>query len=722
MTFLNPLVLFGLAASAIPLLLHLLNLRKLQTIEFSTLAFLRELQLSKIRRLKLRQILLLIIRTLLIVAVVMAFARPALRGTLGAGFGSQANSTIVLILDDSYSMSARDEHGERFSRARETAVHLTELFHDGDEIYFLRLSDLPRATVNPAAHDPEFIRSAIRQSVVSPVRRTIAEAVRLAAELMKNSHNANREVYIVSDLQATQLPWPNPVPPPGSVLPDRSRYFLVRIGSSPVPNGAVDSAALLSAMIERGSPIRVSALIRNFNPAPLRNSPVSLFIDETRIVQHNCSADPWGSSEIEMDPVPKRAGILRGYIESEQDALEFDNRRYFTVNVPENVRVGLITSTDGDAKFLVMALSASQSDSGRAFWSYQQVPLAKAAFLDLRSVDVLVLQNLDDLPPSDSRRIAQFVRDGGGLLLYPSSASPDGPIRTTLTSELNLPPLTVEQVSGGAEGTKFRSVDLDHPIFSGMFENGTSPRDRNRELESPVISRQIVHEPGKTGQTIISTTGGHPFLTEYRLQNGKILLYAVPPVLAWSDFPVKGLFAPLLYRSLLYTADRGDSARSFYCGENPVLLLRATPELNREGKVSMIHPDGTEEIVRVDMQKGTIGRPMATAALPRLSAPGIYELRAGQTLLTAFAVNPDPAESDTRPATPDDVARWCQSAAIPSGSVTTLDEGSEIRAQILQSRFGVELWRYCVLAALLLAIAEMLIARTSRKSAEAVQG
>src|SRR3989449_10329845 len=109
MVFLNPLVLLGLAAAAIPLILHLLNLRKLRTIEFSTLTFLKELQQTKIRRLKLRQLLLLIVRTLLVVLIILAFARPALRGTILGGIGSEAPSSIVFILDDSFSMMARDE-------------------------------------------------------------------------------------------------------------------------------------------------------------------------------------------------------------------------------------------------------------------------------------------------------------------------------------------------------------------------------------------------------------------------------------------------------------------------------------------------------------------------------------------------------------------------------------------------------------------------------------
>src|SRR5437762_1849096 len=103
MVFLNPLVLFGLAAAAIPLILHLLNLRKLRTIEFSTLTFLKELQQSKIRKLKLRQILLLIVRTLLVMLIVLAFARPALRGTILGSIGSHAHSTVLFVLDDSFS-------------------------------------------------------------------------------------------------------------------------------------------------------------------------------------------------------------------------------------------------------------------------------------------------------------------------------------------------------------------------------------------------------------------------------------------------------------------------------------------------------------------------------------------------------------------------------------------------------------------------------------------
>ena len=121
MTFLNPIMLFGLAAAAIPILLHLLNLRKLKTVEFSSLRFLKELQRTRIRRIRLRQWLLLLLRTLLVLSLVLAFSRPALRGSLASLGGTSARSTIVLLIDDSPSMGMRNAGGMLFDQARAAA-------------------------------------------------------------------------------------------------------------------------------------------------------------------------------------------------------------------------------------------------------------------------------------------------------------------------------------------------------------------------------------------------------------------------------------------------------------------------------------------------------------------------------------------------------------------------------------------------------------------------
>src|SRR5450830_44392 len=161
MTFLNPFVLFGLAAAAIPIILHLLNVRKLRTIEFSTLTFLKELQKSKMRRVKIRQLLLLVLRTLLVILIVFAFSRPALKGTL-SGIGTHARTTIVIIFDDTYSMSLQNEKGAFLKQAQSTALRLADMLKEGDDALFIRLSELPQATIAEPTHDIQKLRNAIR--------------------------------------------------------------------------------------------------------------------------------------------------------------------------------------------------------------------------------------------------------------------------------------------------------------------------------------------------------------------------------------------------------------------------------------------------------------------------------------------------------------------------------------------------------------------------------
>lgn len=133
MIFLNPAVLFGLLTATIPVLIHFFNLRKLKRIEFSTLVFLKELQKNKIRKIKLKQWLLLALRVFLILFLVTAFARPTLKGTAIGGTTSAAKTTAVFILDNTPSMSIVDVKGSYFNQAKAVQRLLLSQLQEGDD-------------------------------------------------------------------------------------------------------------------------------------------------------------------------------------------------------------------------------------------------------------------------------------------------------------------------------------------------------------------------------------------------------------------------------------------------------------------------------------------------------------------------------------------------------------------------------------------------------------
>jgi hypothetical protein len=722
MTFLNPFVLIGLIAAAIPVILHLLNLRKLRTIEFSTLTFLKELQQTKIRRLKLRQILLLITRTLLVIFIVLAFARPALRGTILGNLGSQAHSSIVFILDDSFSMTGTDEHGEYFKQAKETTIKLIDFLKAGDEVFLIKLSDLPNATINPATHDYSALRAIIQECQISSIRRPLDDALRLSAKLLQRSTNANKEIYIISDLQQTLLLQQSHQIKNNnlSFFDERVQFFFVPIGSKEIANVSIDSLNVTTTILEKDKPLTILASIRNFGNTPLSNYVVSAYIDGVKSAQQNVNVGPWTSAETELIVIPKRIGFIKGYLELENDAIELDNRRYFTLYIPERINIMLIANNETDKQFVLTALQSSDAQTGQSLFNIQQIVPQKFPFADLKNTDVIVCSNVKSFSSNDVGRIQEFVESGGGIVLFPGDDIQKENYNTTLLPALHIPPIDyLPPVTARPANLSFQKVDLDHPLFATMLERERSAKEQKiARIETPNIIKSLQRQAGKQSRIIITLSDGTPFLSEYNFGKGKILFYSIAPSLPWSDFPLRGIFAPLIYRSMVFVSANDENNNSYIAGDEPTITLRKKqPETNRD-QFSTVSPDGIEELTQPTAssanQTGTIRSDIFTPH--RLATPGFYEIRYGNNSVFIFGVNTDRLESDIRIIARTDLTSDMKRLGIESNKIHFCKPGEPLQTVILQTRFGVELWKYFVGLALFLSLIEMLIARDSRKA------
>lgn len=718
MTFLNPLVLIGLAAASIPLILHLLNLRKPRTIEFSTLAFLKELQQTSIRRLKLRQLLLLILRTALIVLIVIAFARPALRGSMFGTIGSHARTSVIILLDNTFSMTAADEHGTLFRQAQEKASQVLHMLREGDEAALVRFSDLPDATMETMSHDFTRLENVVRESRLSATSASLETALRISAKLLTASRNANKELYLLSDMQRTQAEEKVSSAPEHLFHPE-TKLFVVDFGTGKVDNVAVDSVGIVSSIFEEGKPLTLTARVANYGNAALKDYVVSAYLDGQRIAQRNVDVPPWGFASTMFTIVPKKSGFVTGCISVEEDAVEQDNRRWFTLHIPENITVVLVASSREDTRFVALPLTTQTTESG--LFSVQQITPQQFSLLDLSRVDVLVLSNVPALSTTDAQRIASFVREGGGIVWFPGDAVDEANHNATLFSLLQIPP--VEEMPTDSEaGLVFQNIDVDHPLFQGMFE----PTDGRRErlfnsvssIESPAIVKSVRHQPGREGRTIISLSNHLPFLIEYHRGDGLVFLFSSAPVLSWNDFPVKGLFAPLIHRAVQYAANRPAKATTVTVGDAPtVTLTRSAARISRRSstnRFTLVSPTDDQEILQPHVRSTAVGSAISFS-LKKLSEPGVYNIRNDRETIAAVAVNIAPRESDLRKGPADDHRHVFEALGISPSHIVQTTSGDHLEEVILQSRFGVELWKFFLIAALFVACAEMMVARQPRE-------
>jgi hypothetical protein len=724
MTFLNPLVLLGLAAASIPLILHLLNLRKPRTIEFSTLAFLKELQQTSIRRLKLRQILLLILRTALIVFIVLAFARPALRGSILGTIGTHAHTSVVLLLDDTFSMSASDERGNLFRQAKEKTSQLLNLLKEGDEVGLLRLSELTNRDAARMTHDFALVKSAVDESQVTTASALLDEGLGLAAKTLSTSRNANKEMYVLSDMQRSLLSGRLSVSDRSSnrLFTPETKFFLIQSGTREIDNAAVDSVSIVSRIFEVGKPVTLTARIYNYGKGPLHNYVVSAYLDGQRVAQRNVDAAPWGSALTDVTIIPKKSGFLSGYIAIEEDAVEHDNKRWFSMYIPEKINVVFVSPSPDDVRYLSLPLTARSSEEQSTLFSSRQITPQQFSLLDLGQADVLVLSNVPSFSSHDAQRIKTFVERGGGLIVFPGDGIDEMSYNTTFLPALNLSPFegkTDLSKNPADAGLIFQNIDTDHPIFQEMFE--VTGKNKQQQIESPRVVKAMKRQAGKQGRTIISLSDQTPFLVEYQLGDGRVLMFSSAAVPPWSDLPFKGLFAPLIHRSALYAAVRSEQAFTALVGDAPTITLKRQAQLAaRGGQLTLGSPDRSEEILQHQVQSTAAGS-FITFSLPNLTEPGIYSIRSGRDTLTHVAVNVAPRESDMRRASTDEMEQFLTTFGIDPSRIVDVPADGKLDEIVLQSRYGVELWKFFVIAALAVALIEMAVARDSHKEVQQVR-
>ncbi len=706
MTFLNPLVLLGLVAAVIPLIIHLFNFRRPKKVDFSSLAFLKELQKSTMQRVRIKQWLLLILRTLAIACLVLAFARPTLTGGLAGTLGGRANSSLALVLDNSLSMTLRDARGAYLDQARDMAAGLIDQTAPGDEVFILTTT----ANATPAPYKNRGpALDALAEIAPQPGATSAARTLARAAALLDEAAHLNKEIYLISDLQRST--WLDTLQ---TVVPADVRTVLLPVGDRTYANVAVIEVRVASRIVEVGQPARVEAVLVNYGTERIQGYVASLYLEGERVAQATADLEPGVPAEVAFAVTPQQRGWLAGLVQIEDDAFEQDNVRYFALHVPEQRRILLVRGEGQRADFVELALS-SQLTRGRVAFEVETIPEAALAATTPGGFDAVVLLGPRDLSSGEVAALSRYVEEGGGLLFFPSEAARAADYNALLGS------LGGGAFSGfsGAVGAgraiaAFDRVDLEHPLFEGVFER-QGPRGQ-AEVESPDVYYAMNYTPGAGAeQTLIQLTSGFPFLQEIRHGRGAAFVAASAPDVGWSDLPVRGLFIPLLYRSIYYLSS-GESVQGeqLVVGQAGELRLTGVTET---APLRLVAPDGEE----VTPEQRSLFGAVLLQTDATLRTPGLYEVRAGERLVRRVAFNLDSRESNLQAYSPKEAAE--RLAGATGAKVRVLDPGTGdaggVIAAIEAERTGVELWNVFLLLALLFLVAEMLVSMQWRPEAVA---
>jgi len=750
--FLNLLMLAGLAGMAIPVIIHLLNRRRYNVVDWGAMQFLQVSETTR-KRLLIEELLLLLLRMGLIAILVLALAGPFVESSALGKFGRN-NRDVVILFDGSYSMGYLGSGQSAHAAAKEWATGFVEDLSGQDAVAILQAKQQVIPVQGTLTHDLERARESITELPEPAGGCNFPQAIQAARKILETSQRAEREIIILTDNQrfgwadaATLTSWElskNQAPEGRSIKPriwvvnlapnrpsDPPNWALAAIKASQtvVPVGweiAFDTALVLHGQQTYSPPYRIrlevdGQIVRDLKApekAQLEKGQVPLSF-------RHAFASPGShlvSVIVEPDPPPDKQPP--GYII--KDHLPGDNRQDFAVEIVPALPVLLVNGDERPnvkrrgADFLRDALSPAGDPNPVVLTRVVSVQNFEPALLARDLTDrpgskprVLVLSNVARLSATQQEAVGTFLAGGGGVLVA--------------LGERAEPAFYNEELYRGGQGWLPAALD-DLVGDEAQPERATIPRVtsfNNPALEMfrkmPTEGLAEVHFPRwwKVSTPVRSSasvpvalfTSGDPFFVERTYQGGRVLLCSVPLDSSWrTDLTTKPAFVPLAHELIYYLA----GARGADHNVQPGQPLRYWIETEEELPDLSLQPPGAEtRKLALDGAAGSDGYPAQVRRLPRgtfveyeaTRETGVYRVLSGDRTIY-YVAQPDSRESDLTPCDDKDRAKVGKFL-----DVTYENDREQMFKRIVETAPRKEVWTWCLIGVIALLCGEVWMTR-----------
>ncbi len=698
MTFLNPLILFGLVAAAVPVLIHLLQLKKLRQIEFSSIRFLKEIQHASARRVKLRDYLLLLLRALAIVSLVVAFARPSLRGIVNGN----SKTSVVIVVDNSPSTTARNEYGEIFSQIRTVASSLVNSFHVGDNVALVFTSSSGDTSQISSTIDPKSLSTQLSRAEVSNVSGTYADAIRLAIDELQSAGYAAKETYVIGDLQRTEF-----VPEVHSSavmrnekVPPNTRIFFLQTERSSSDNLSIAGIKFPDPVVQVNTPTEIEATIVNnsLQAGSEKSAAVaSLYLDDRKVAQSVTDLPAGTSRVVSLAFNVPAGGLHKGVVKIDDNSMQSDNKFYFSFYAIRRLRVMVVAPDPVKSQddFIISATRAI-TDTSTEIDTRVSSP-DQFVYSDLSGTDVVVLEAYS-VGRNFEEKLTRFARTGGGVILFAPAPSQSGAF-AGIVGAMNIGNVTKFYSSRNGSFLSVDKIDAGDDFFSGIF----SSRQSADEIKSQLVTKifyDVEIEPNPFAHVLMSTSSG-PFFLGREVGAGFAFVVSSPADSLSSNFPMSPFFPVIVQRALFYSASVRHRPIRIFAGEGADYRYSGVGTKS----ATLISPDGSRSEVIPDYVGGT-----ADFAFHGLDQLGAYSLVEGDTLCD-ISVNVNPRESNLAPASRTEIINSAKMAGFVENNVFILNADKNAVTNIERLRRGEDLSSFFAGAAFVFLVLEIFVSR-----------
>lgn len=679
-------MLYGLAALAGPVLIHLLHRQRVVQVPFSTLRFLKAVAARTSRRSRLENVLLFLLRCGIVALLVLAAAQPVVSPKAAAFLGGDVPRTVVLIVDHSMSMGYRVGERTRLDLAREQALTILNGLKSGDRVAVLAVNDRVRLLIAEPTVDHSAARNVLQDIRPTEARTDFSGALQEAQKLLDRSARGSRQVYLLTDNQATGWAFDAPAVFGEAWRSSEAQLTVVRSDSIASANAAVKAVRLKAPpLVTPGTVLRGLAVVENFSSVP-RHDVLEVEIGGERVAQSSVEVGADSAVEVPFEfRVPATARrFLEGAAKLQGDNLPADDRFVFLLTVYQAPRVLVVEGQQVGSDslhsgfFLRKALGVASS-SGSAAMVPRVISTAELDETGLEDFATVFLTDVGRLGDRAVARLNRYLENGGTVVFLPGDRCS---VESLARMEF-LPAKPTRLCELPAGRLAARVMEPTHPLLAGTWDADTP---------FPALPQQRMFEwqMGRDARVLIALGNEVPFLIEGRRGSGRVLVINASADRAWGDFPLSPAFLPLVQQIVRWSTEGTAAPPAVLVGD----VIPSPPKLPRDRAFNRTGPDG-KLLPPPAGEKGVLVERAEQSGFYKVSLPN------GE-VVQEFAVNVDPRESNLRPIEPAALGKM-----ISTEVVTGLED---LKLWLGRNRGLVPLWPFLLVLAFLVFAAEAVLA------------
>ena len=678
MNFLFPTFLIGLAAIAIPIIIHLFNFRKYKKVYFTNVQFLKELKQESDSKSKLKEWLILLMRILAISCLVFAFAQPFIPGK---SKNIQGEKAISIYIDNSFSMESTNKKGTLLENAKLYAVEIANTYSESDK--FQLLTNDFEGKHQRFISKEEFIEQ-LNDIKISSATKVLEDVIKRQQDFLQNSSSKNKQVFLLSDFQK------NSTVINKTGIDTNLSIAYIPITSTEINNVFIDSIWFESPIQQLGTQQIIHATIINKSNKDIENGTLKLFINKQQVSLSSFSISVGNAKDVSIGFTVKEKGINKGVLSIEDYPITYDDQFYFSFNAQTIINALIINGKE--TKTVNNFRSLMQNDSMFNFIESNEVSIDFSLF---SKENIIVLNELTTLTSGLTSEVQKFISNGGSVVLFPNKKV-DIVNYNTAFQNLNLPQI----VMFDTVKIKTQSINFEQGLYEGVFDK------INQQMDLPIVLKHFEFNKvtNSLTQNNVLLQNGSPLIFQHNLSSGKIYVFAIPSDETCSNFLKHALFVPTLIRMSILSLK--PTPIYYKTSANEAILVPTISNFS-DKPLHIIKDDKKVDIIP---EHRIVNNATTLFTQNQIKEAGHYAVVEETVILKSLAFNFDRKESDMNFYSKEELQKQVDENGFKNIRIIEPNE-KNIANTIQEEKDGKQLWKLFLILALVFLAFEILIIR-----------